>query len=65
MQTAKSKILNPRNKKVKDVRILLDSGSQRTYLTENKAKELGLSYEGEQEIKVVTFGSAKSKVLKT
>ncbi|KAH3796799.1 hypothetical protein DPMN_150370 [Dreissena polymorpha] len=50
---------------VKDVHIRLDTGSQHTYMTEKKAKELGLQYEGEQEIKLVTFGSNKSKVLKT
>lgn len=65
MQTAKSTIANPKNKMEKEVQILLDSGSQRTYLTEHKAKELGLRYEGEQEIKVVTFGSSQTKVLKT
>ena len=65
MQTATSSVANPTTKMVKDVHILLDTGSQHTYMTEKKAKELGLQNEGEQEIKLVTFGSNKSTVLKT
>ncbi|KAH3885854.1 hypothetical protein DPMN_009852 [Dreissena polymorpha] len=50
---------------VNDVQKLLETGSQHTYMTEKKANELGLQYDEDQEIKLVTFGSSKSKVLKT
>ena len=44
MQTAKQTIANPKTKMEKEVQILLDSGSQQTYMTDKKAKELGLQY---------------------
>ena len=37
--------------------MLLDSGSQRTYITEELAKSLMLEGGDEQEIHLVTFGS--------
>jgi hypothetical protein len=49
----------------RNVRILLDSGSQRAYITERLAKCLGLKKECEQEIQLVTFGSDKPKLIKT
>ena len=45
MQTATSSVANPKTKMVKDVHILLDTGSQHTYMTEKKANELGLQNE--------------------
>ena len=65
MQTAKTEIKNKRNSNSEQVRILLDSGSQRTYVTESLAKRLQLTKEREEEIKLVTFGSEKPKVVKT
>ena len=44
---------------------MLDSGSQKSYITERLAKTLGLKTEGEQELKLVTFGSEKAKIVKT
>ena len=41
------------------------TGSQRTYITHSLAKKLGLKTEKEQEIKLSTFGSDKSRVIKT
>ena len=65
MQTAKTEIKNKSNSNSEQVRILLDSGSQRTYVTESLAKRLQLTKEREEEIKLVTFGSEKPKVVKT
>lgn len=47
------------------MRILLDSGSQRTYVTEKLAEQLQLTRETEEEIKLVTFGSENPKTIKT
>ena len=63
MQTAKAEIQSPNNSKSEHVRILLDSGSQRTYVTESLAEKLKLTRESEEEIKLVTFGSHKPKTV--
>lgn len=65
MQTAKTEIKNQHNLNSEQVRILLDSGSQRAYVTESLAKRLQLIQEREEEIKLVTFGSETPKVGKT
>ena len=65
MQTAKAVIKSPNNSEVENVRILLDSGSQRTYVTESLAHKLKLKRESEEEIKLITFGSDKPKTVKT
>jgi len=65
MQTATTDILNPDSNAFESTRLLLDSGSQRTYITERLAKKLGLVSDGEQQLKLVTFGSDKVKTVKT
>ena len=65
MQTAKTEIKGQRNTKGEIVRILLDSGSQRTYVTEALADKLQLKREKEEEIKLVTFGCDRPKTVKT
>ena len=65
MQTAKSEVKNPTKSKSEIVRILLDSGSQRTYITEKLATQLQLTREKGKEIKLVTFGSDTAKTIKT
>ena len=42
MQTAKTDIKNPESDIKQETCILLDSGSQRTYITESLAKKLNL-----------------------
>jgi hypothetical protein len=64
MQTATTLIQHPSGVKEKVVRVLLDTGSQRTYVTKRLAKELNLNEDKEQEIRLVTFGE-KPKVIKT
>ena len=61
MQTAKTDIKNPVNGIRQNARILLDSGSQRTYITEALAKKLNLTLGDKDEFMLVTFGSAKPK----
>ena len=65
MQTAKSEVKNPTKSKSEIVRILLYSGSLRTYITEKLAEQLQLTREKEEEIKLVTFGSDTATTIKT
>ena len=65
MQTAQAKLTNLNQSKCEQVRILLDSGSQRTYITESLAEQLQLRREKTEEIKVVTFGSETPKTVTT
>ncbi|XP_053392330.1 uncharacterized protein LOC128555009 [Mercenaria mercenaria] len=65
MQTSRTEIWDTEGLNKENVRILLDSGSQRTYITERLATSLNLKRTKEQEIRLVTFGSDKSKVIKT
>ncbi|XP_060570667.1 uncharacterized protein LOC132728956 [Ruditapes philippinarum] len=65
MQTSRTEICDPDGQNKKKVRILLDSGSQRTYITERLAKSLNLKKKSRQEIRLVTFGSDKPKVIRT
>ena len=46
-------------------RILLDSGSQQTYITESLAKRLNLKLGDKDEFLLVTFGSEKPKRTKS
>ena len=61
MQTAKADVQNPVNDLRQNARILLDSGSQRTYITESLAKRLNLKLGEKDECMLVTFGSEKPK----
>lgn len=61
MQTARADIKNSDNGYRQNVRMLLDSGSQRTYITESLARKLNLKLGNRDEIMLVTFGSEKPK----
>ena len=61
MQTAKTQIKNPESGLKQNARILFDSGSQRTYITEALAKRLNLKLGNKDEFMLVTFGSEKAK----
>ena len=65
MQTASKEVKNTGDFHGEHIRILLDSGSQRTYVTEQLADRLGLARVDEQEIKLVTFGCKHPKTIKT
>lgn len=62
LQTAKAVIYKPGSPRVRSqVRLLLDSGSQRTYVTTQVKEELGLLSEGRQFILIKTFGSTEER----
>ena len=65
MQTANADISNPNNKHMQNVRMLCDTGSHRTYITESLAKILNLKKREELEINLVTFGSEKTQTQNT
>ena len=58
LQTARTVAYNPHRPKLTTrVRILFDSGSQRSYLTERAVKQLQLKPTGGQTLSIATFGS--------
>ena len=61
MQTARADINNPDNGFKQNTRMLLDSGSQRTYITESLASKMNLEIDKREEITLVTFGSETPK----
>ena len=65
MHTATADISNTVTGQIQSARMLLDMGSQRTYISEALAKKLNLKREEESEINLVTFGSEKPKRQRT
>ena len=65
MQTANAEVRNPETTSATNTRLLLDCGSQRTYVTETLVKRLNIKTEGTEELRVFTFGKADAKVIKT
>ena len=63
IQTATSMVKNLSGDASTSVRMILDSGSQRTYVTENLAKKLHLQLNSPERLSVVTFGTEKPKYL--
>ena len=62
LQTAKAVAFNPSDPHVTQlVRIVLDTGSQRSYITDGVRKNLSLAPEGEQCMSIMTFGSNVEK----
>ena len=62
LQTAQTTVFNPTNPgRSCRVRIVLDSGSQRSYVTQHVARCLSLANEGEQSLTIMTFGSSEEK----
>ena len=59
LQTAQAVVFNPDNpQRSKRIRIILDLGSQRSYVTEELRQELALSKLGEQDMSIMTLGSS-------
>ena len=63
MQTATSMVKNLSGSSSASVRMILDSGSQRTYVTEKLAKNLQLQLNSPERLSMVTFGTEKPKYL--
>ena len=59
LQAAKAVVCNRENGKRLEVRILLDNGSQRSYISEEVYKKLGLKSLGKHCLHLNTFGSSK------
>ena len=64
MQTATTIVTNTPGNQLMSIRMILDSGSQRTYITEKLAKSLKLNLSPPERVTVVTFGSDKPKQIK-
>ena len=63
MQTATSMVKNVSGSSSISVRIILDSGSQRTYITEKLAKDLNLELQSPEKLAIVTFGTDRPKYI--
>ena len=65
MQTALVNVKNPNGSKTEHIRVCLDSGSHRSYITEKLAEKLQLKQRKTNDLSVIYFGSDKPKQLKT
>ena len=65
MQTALADTVNLATSKKLSTRLLLDCGSQRTYISEDLVHKLQLKPSNTEILTVFTFGSTKPKKLKT
>ena len=65
MQTAMTEVRGHESSRLESVRLLFDSGSNRTYISEDLARRLRVTYCGNQEIQLLTFGSKKIKRITT
>ena len=63
MQTATSVVTNSLGSPLAYICIMLDSGSQRTYVTETLARNLNLHLRATEKLAVVTFGTERPKYL--
>ena len=60
LQTARALIYNPWNPDLRvELRILLDGGSQRSYMMKQARRLLKIAPEGEKQLSIVAFGSAR------
>ena len=60
LQTAVTEVYNPNNPaSTLKLRLILDSGSQRSYLTERVKHTLGLKRVKSQQLSIATFGASK------
>ena len=65
MQTALIEAMDLGQSKSEITRVLMDTGSQRTYITEEIVKKLNLTTEGNVKLTVFTFGASKPKEIAT
>ena len=65
IQTALIEAMDPVQSKSDITRVLLDTGSQRTYITEEIVKKLKLTTEGNVKLTVFTFRASKPKEITT
>ncbi|XP_053382198.1 uncharacterized protein LOC128549498 [Mercenaria mercenaria] len=65
MQTVLTEVKNPETLDTMQVRILFDSGSHRSYISESLAKKMNLKTDGEHDIHVATFGNKDTRRITT
>jgi hypothetical protein len=65
LQTANAPVINITTSKSLRVSMILDSGSQRTYITENLTQRLNLPIKGKEGLSIFTFGSGCAKNITT
>ena len=63
IQTATVIVKDVSASSLKSVRVVLDSGSQRTYITEKLAKYLSLELLTPEKLAIVTFGTDRPKYI--
>lgn len=62
LQTAQAVIFNPGSPHISfEARIVLDTGSQRSYITDHAKTKLSLTSDGEQRMSIMTFGSSEER----
>lgn len=65
MQTATAEVEDLQKSRKQTIRLLLDTGSQRTYITEQLAEKLQLPINGSEILTVYTFSTTKPRQLQT
>ena len=65
MQTALVEAMSTNHLKTEATRVLMDTGSSRTYITEEIARKLGLESKESNDLTVFTFGVSKPKEVKS
>ena len=60
LQTAAVILENPNTKQQVKMKVLLDAGSQRTYISERIQKFLNLSTEAVEDVNISTFGNSQT-----
>ena len=65
MQTALATVENPETLRSEETRLLMDTGSQRTYITKELVDNLQLKTRETQEYSFCTFGNKKPKKITT
>ena len=65
MQTATTKVSNTTGTKTTSTRIFFDTGSHRSYISEELAKKLELKSSQRQSLTIFTFGTQTAKEIKT
>ena len=65
MQTALVEVMDPAETQSQVTRILMDTGSQRTYVTEEVTTQPNVQPEGQKKLSIYTFGANKPKEIVT
>jgi len=65
MQTALTDVINTETNESHPVRLPMDSGSHRSYVSEALAEKLQLQEHGKEDIHIITFGSQTAKRVAT